>query len=660
MAEMDFEEQDHPYLDAAPASVLVTDCDLDRSGPRIVYVNAAFERMTGWPREEIVGQTPRVLQGRETDHTIFSDMASQLRAGQTWHGETVNYRRDGTPFLVRWSVSPVRDDQGRVSNYLAIQEDVTEQRRCERSYNHMQALVARVVEAAPDGVIVTGADGRIVNVNQGAVALLDWSKDALVGQSFTWIVPGGIAAVQAAADEGTDRPGVSGGQNTGTQGEITAYRRDGTTFPAAVSLVCVGDEGAACHAVFLRDLTARKARENALAMSETRLRNAQRIGRMGGWFYDLATRETELMPEVLYLFGQEAKARNLAHDEVRAWIHPDDLARVAETFRAARATAGQYRCEYRLILADGTVMVVDVIGEPLTDDRGRITGYAGVVQDITERHRVQEELVAARNAAVASSEAKSRFLAMMGHELRTPLNAINGFADLLVNETLGRHVHPAYRDYATHILESGEHLRGIIESVLDVARMENGRITLEEDVICLRDLLKAATNWMTEQADRANLSLEVKDGPPVRLKVDPRLMRQVVSNLVDNAIKFSPAGGRVVIAHKLCVDGSLQIVVSDEGPGIPPEYVNEVTEPFVQVDTRLERKYDGLGLGLHLVQSFMRLHDGRLDIDSAAGVGTRVTAVLPPERVMEMEDLNCALDPDVAVGTDAALVSKSA
>lgn len=255
--------------------------------------------------------------------------------------------------------------------------------------------------------------------------------------------------------------------------------------------------------------------------------------------------------------------------------------------------------------------------------------------DVTERHRAGEVLVQAKQAAETANRAKTEFLAAISHELRTPLNAINGFAETMQAELFGPLGNDRYRDYCGHIAEAGHHLTALINDLLDVARVESGRVALRDERVAVAGLVHAALVLVGERARAAQLRVEedvAADLPD--LHGDAPRLKQVLLNLLANAVKFTPPGGRVGVRARRSGDGGVELLVEDTGIGIPPEDHDKVLAAFAQVDSRLERRYQGLGLGLSLAGSLMELHDGRLSIDSAPGLGTRVVLSFPADRTL--------------------------
>ncbi len=264
-----------------------------------------------------------------------------------------------------------------------------------------------------------------------------------------------------------------------------------------------------------------------------------------------------------------------------------------------------------------------------------ITGrysYRGFVEGV--RLRLQNAELAYK--AEAANRAKSRFLANMSHELRTPLNAIIGFAEVIHNQFKGPVGNPQYVEFARSIHESGRHLVGIINDILDLSKVEAGKVDLEEEAIAPAVLIGQVTKLMEHSVTAAQLSLEATAEPELPdVLVDVRKFDQVLLNLISNAVKFTPPGGRIAIESRTSADGGLTIIIADTGFGIPEDQINEVLKPFVQSRDTERRRLQGTGLGLPLADELVKLHGGTMTLASTLGAGTAVTITLPPSRVIK-------------------------
>ncbi len=259
-----------------------------------------------------------------------------------------------------------------------------------------------------------------------------------------------------------------------------------------------------------------------------------------------------------------------------------------------------------------------------------------VVRDATTRKLGEDQMRHAKEVAEEANRAKSEFLAHISHELRTPLNAVMGFAELFQSEAFGALGNEKYKEYATHIYGSGRHLLELINDILELSRAEAGKLTLAESDFEMPGVLVAALEMVRKDATEAGIELktEIERTLP-RLRGDERRIRQVAINLLSNAVKFTPKDGRITVCADLDEEGGHRLAVSDTGVGIAEDDIERALKPFVQVVSTLTRRYIGAGLGLPLSQRLVELHGGTLEIESALGAGTTVTARFPAERTVE-------------------------
>ncbi|HLG86514.1 MAG TPA: ATP-binding protein [Alphaproteobacteria bacterium] len=273
---------------------------------------------------------------------------------------------------------------------------------------------------------------------------------------------------------------------------------------------------------------------------------------------------------------------------------------------------------------DGSVFPIEVSLAPLETETGTLVSSA--IRDVTQRRQIEASLAEA-------NKAKSEFLASVSHELRTPLNAIIGFSEMIRDAMIGP-VDARYREYAGDISASGRHLQNIINDILDISKIEGGRLELREETVSISDTVEACRRIVLPMADTASVSLSIAipDALPL-IRSDEMRFRQILLNIMSNAVKFTPAGGRVRVSAWSEADGAV-IAVEDTGIGMRREDIAVALEPFRQIDGVLSRRFDGTGLGLPLAKALVELHGGRLDIDSTPGEGTTVRILMPLDRVV--------------------------
>jgi signal transduction histidine kinase len=288
------------------------------------------------------------------------------------------------------------------------------------------------------------------------------------------------------------------------------------------------------------------------------------------------------------------------------------------------------RHEGRPTLLHTTGARVVEVRRAMMPDGGMLFTYA----DITEEKRVEADLRRAKDEAELASRSKTEFLANMSHELRTPLNAIIGFSDILMGQIFGPLGDQRYGDYARDIRDSGLHLLTLINDVLDVSKVEFGKVELIEEAVDIVAVAASCARLMRDRADTAGIKLvqDLASDLPL-LQGDSRRLKQILLNLLSNAVKFTPSGGHVAIRAAAGADG-FRLTIEDTGIGIAKQDLEKAMRPFGQIDSRLARKYQGTGLGLPLARSMAELHGGRLEIDSAPGQGTVATLWLPAHRAL--------------------------
>lgn len=289
---------------------------------------------------------------------------------------------------------------------------------------------------------------------------------------------------------------------------------------------------------------------------------------------------------------------------------------------------------------DGTLVIVNQTISPIMDQAGDITHFVGIHDDITKRKETELELREAKVHAEAANTVKTQFLANMSHELRTPLNAVLGFSDMMRMEMFGPLGHKKYSEYSEDIHASATHLLTLISDILDVSKIEVGKMNLSDDRVHLADMAESCHKLLRHRAGEKGVKLISRvPGNIPDLLADQVRVKQIVLNLLTNAIKFTDTGGQVTLFVDLEEDYSINIRVEDTGVGIAPHDLSKVLEPFGQAGEVNNLAREGVGLGLYLVKALMEMHGGYVDVTSTLGVGTAVTVVFPPVRsLMQLEE----------------------
>jgi two-component system, cell cycle sensor histidine kinase DivJ len=345
-------------------------------------------------------------------------------------------------------------------------------------------------------------------------------------------------------------------------------------------------------------------------------------------------------PAAQQLFGEPAQ--KIAGDGLFERVHVADRPAYMTALSRSLANNEPIAVEFRIRRAGPSEAAryswVEMRCRPLqatADERLDRPGIVAITRDISDRKAQEVELLRTRDQAESASRAKTQFLANMSHELRTPLNAVIGFSEILNRELFGTLGEARYRDYARLIHESGEHLLNVVNDILDMSKIEAGKFRIVKEPFDVAPLVKSCCDIMRHTAEQRSVSLivDMAAGIP-ELPADKRACKQMLLNVISNAIKFTDPGGWVRVSAR-AAGGNVEFIVSDNGIGIAEQDLPNLGNPFVQANNSYDRSYDGAGLGLSVVKGLARLHGGRLELASVLGEGTIATIVLPLDGAAE-------------------------
>ncbi len=622
-------------VEQSPESIVITNLDAE-----IEYVNEAFQRSTGYTREEAIGLNPRVLKSGRTPQATYDDLWATLSRGELWRGELINRRKDGSEYVEFANIAPIRQPDGAITHYLAIKEDITEKQRMaqelEAHRNHLERLVdertAELVSTTQSLVAVTEEqqalfdaatvgfvfirDRKILRCNRMLEQVFGYAPGEMIGQTTRTWYPDDMTFAQI------------GQTIAAALSEIGFYseerqlvRKDGSQFWALMSAQAIDrNDLSKGLAGIVEDITEqRNAREALKSASEQQqaifdtassgialirdriiLRGNRRLHELFGW------PEGALIGQATAVWYADDAANAAGGDPVYEQIWRGEISRRDQLLM--RRDGSQFWARL-------TGVAVDV------SDRGK--GSVWVIDDITAERAALREMEKAQTLAEAAARMKSDFLANMSHEIRTPMNAIIGMAHLAMKTELSRR----QRDYLTKIQSSSQHLLGIINDILDLSKIEAGKLVVESIDFDLDQVLDRVTGLIAEKAAAKHLELilEIDEQVPHSLIGDPLRVSQVLINYANNAIKFTERGDialHVSVAQESALEVVLTFAVSDTGIGLDEEQRSRLFQSFEQADASTTRKYGGTGLGLAISRQLAGLMGGEVGVDSEPGKGS--------------------------------------
>ena len=590
---------------------------------RLVYVNQALAQTMGYEPEEAVGLTIDNL-------VLLEDLKrlQQLREqGQNDSIELRCRRRDGSIIWLNTLSHPI-DWNGQPARQVTI-IDISDRKFAEEIRRQSEEKYRYLVEGSIQGILVQ-RDMRPLFVNQAYADIYGYSIDEIlamesVGQLFFDEDRLRLEDYSRRRLSGDDAP---------IRYAYRGVRKDGSEIWLENRVTVVTWEGQEAIQATTFDITDSKRAELALKTSEEKFRNLVEGSVQGTLIVDADWKPLFINRAFADIFGYERIEDFLAFDSLENLVTPSERQRLRRyTNDRLKGDPAPSRYDVPSRRRDGKKIWVNCV-VTLVEWEGA-TALQVLVIDVTAEKQAQEAQRLASEQAEMANRAKSEFLANMSHELRTPLNAIIGFAEGIKSNAFGPGSVEKYAEYAQDIYDSGHHLLSIINDILDLAKIDSGHMTLDEDVVVLRDMAEACVRLIKNRAEDAGLDIVVDIADDVdRLRADERKLKQILINLLSNAVKFTPTGGVVKVSAEIDADGGLALRVCDTGVGIASEKIPLVMEPFGQLAQAMTRDHDGTGLGLPLVKSLVELHGGTFAIESDVGVGTTVKVCFPQQRVL--------------------------
>ncbi|HVI30657.1 ATP-binding protein [Phenylobacterium sp.] len=482
-------------------------------------------------------------------------------------------------------------------------------------------LLTGVLKMSSEGVVVVDADQRILVFSDGAEAIFGYAADEIRGELLERLMPHRFRSDHATLVRDFGR-GSRDSIIMSHRGVLVGLRKSGEEFPLEASV----SRQVTCHGVLytaiVRDVSARLKQEAVLRSSERRLRLATETANLQVFEIDFRNR-TLTADGAPSLFDPPLRFEDVGAD-VWAAIDPSDRPSAKAAWEEHRLTGQPFRLEVQLNRPQRPRVWALLSAELVRDEAGEPTQLVGAIQDVTERRLAERAAHEAAAEAQAANAAKTSFLATMSHEIRTPLNGVLGMAQAMAIDQLS----PVQRERLEVLRQSGEALLAIVNDVLDLAKIESGKLEIEHAPFDLGQLIHGLDASFAPLAADKGVVLRVDPGDADRIyEGDPTRIRQILANLLSNALKFTERGEVRLQARD--AGGELRIEVSDTGIGIAPEAMPNLFQVFAQADASTTRRFGGTGLGLAISRQLAERMNGRLTVTSSPGVGSTFTLALP-------------------------------
>ncbi len=618
-----------------PAFVL----DLTTGAPRFLAANSRYAHLLAIDTEGLAGKRPGELLPDDTAGPLEAGIKEAVAAGdQTEIDEHITLPSGTRQW--RSAIAPLRNPAGEVVRVLGTVTGAVHRPVAEIGLVASEAKFRGMFETAPIGVVLCSGDGGFLDANDAYLEIVGRTRGELEDKTIWSFVPPELSSVEGEQIAQLHASGRAGPV------EVEYLRGDETRVAVRINAIGIGAaDGDRMIWAFVEDITQRKRADFQLRASERRMATILDTMVDALIAIDQNGRIEAFNKAAETIFGYSAAeviGRNvgmLMPEPVRDQ-HAEHMQRY---FKTGEAHILGLRREVVGRRKDGSVFALELGVSEITSEvlgglerrRAQRRSFVGLARDISERKRAEAELMSAKGQAEAANRAKSEFLANMSHELRTPLNAIIGFSEVIKDQLFGPVGNGRYVTYAHDIHAGGAHLLGVIDDILDMSRIETGRFELEEGAVEPAELVSSALAIVQRAAEQGRVKLDNRvNGALPRLNADKRVAKQVLINLLTNAVKFSPEGGRVTVEAAADPASEFVFTVTDTGPGIPAERLKSLFDPFQNADPTRARDQGGSGLGLAISKRLMELHGGTLTLRSKLGHGTSATMRFPGRRVM--------------------------
>ncbi len=595
---------------------------------KIQWVNKAFEKISGYTLNEVVGKVPGTfLQGKDTDPETVNYLRQRIENGQPFECEIINYSKEGKPYWIKISGQPLFDKDGKLSQFFALEEDITNRKTNEELLKKAEERWQFALEGAGDGVWEFNFLSGEIYFSNGYKKMLGYNDENFKNDVFEWLSkvhPDDLEIIKA-----TDKEYE--------KGKISHHKREYRIKNIEERYLWVLDrgmvisrnvEGKPLRIIGIHtNITERKEIEEKLLLNEKRYRDLFNYSQAFICTHDLTGTILSVNPALCEKLGY--KSEEMVGKRLQDFIPPNDVEKFQPNYLNKIIADEKINGLFRVIQKNGNKLFL-LYQNYKVKEEGLEAYVIGFSQDITDRVKAENELLLAKKLTDEASRAKEIFLANMSHEIRTPMSGILGVAGLLAKTNLDRQ----QKNYAKLITESANNLLVIVNEVLDIEKIASGKFDFENVHFKISEKITTTIQSFQYKAEEKGLNLHFKNTLPNDLIVqgDPYRLSQILNNLLSNAIKFTQEGKIIVTANIQKQEDDktfINFLVKDTGIGIPNDRLSIIFDPFIQASSDITRKYGGTGLGLSICKNLVEMQGGKISVTSEEHVGTTFAFTIP-------------------------------
>ncbi|MFC1724081.1 PAS domain S-box protein [candidate division KSB1 bacterium] len=605
-------------VEQSPSTVVITDIN-----GNIIYVNPKFTDLTGYKEKEVIGKNPRILKSTERPSAEYKPLWETVTAGKIWRGEFINKKKNGEHYWESASISPIKDIEGNITSFIKVAEDITERKRIEKELTESEERTRTVINTLVDAVITINDNGIVESFNLAAEALFGYDKEEVIGKNVNILMPEPYHGNHDGFLSNYLKTGEA--KIIGIGRQVKAKRKDGIIFPIELAVGEMRFGSKSAFVGIVKDITERKRgeEERNRLIDKLQEKSSQLNITLNSVGDGIVVTDdklnvlssnpafADLMGLPMYRIRGQLCTDIMKMDEHSKDNIADLRGLMLEAVNSGQKTSRRFAIENH----EGKKITLEAINSPMKNIEGKIIGSVFSFRDVSREAEIDKM--------------KNEFISTVSHELRTPLTSIKGYIDLILSGDTGE-INELQQEFLDIVYQNSDRLNNLINDLLDVEKIESGKIDLKFEKISLSDLVSHAVKTMHNLADEKGLNFDSKIKDGIEIIGDRDKLVQVLTNLISNSIKFTKQG-EISVELKAIQEKSL-IIVRDTGIGISKVDQKNLFKKFFRADNEYVREVGGTGLGLSIVQAIVEKHGGMVKIKSELGQGSEFRIIIPMKK----------------------------